>query len=112
MGGSSNNTTSTRRTVPKGGGGAGDECPQKIRTVITGPAAGIAAGTWLEVKLDNSTTPPRVVLFDLTTGTIVGSITGIPNLDLLIDCLARGIDYRAYTDLVAGGRIDVTIVRQ
>lgn len=112
MGGSSNHSTSIRRTAPTGGGGAGEDCPQKLRTVITGPAAGIAAGTWLEVKLDKSSTPPRVVLLDLTAGTIVGSITGVPSLDLLIDCLEKGVDYRAYTDLVAGGRIDVTIVRQ
>ena len=112
MGGSTttNSVRKKRRAVQSGGGG--DDCPVKLRAVITGPASGVSPGTWLEVKLDRTSSPPRVVLFDLASGTIVGSLTGLPDLDVLIRCLENGVDYRAYTDAVAGGRIDVTVVKQ
>ncbi len=112
MGGSTttNSTKKKRRAAQSGGGG--DDCPLKLRAVITGPASGVSPGTWLEVKLDRTSSPPRVVLFDLAGGSIVGSLTGIPDLDVLIRCLENGVDYRAYTDTVAGGRIDVTVVKQ
>ncbi len=112
MGGS----TTTNSTRKKGRaarlGGDGDDCPLKLRAVITGPASGVSPGTWLEVKLDRTSLPPRVLLSDLASNAIVGSLTGIPNLDVLIRCLENGVDYRAYTDAVAGGRIDVTVVKQ
>jgi len=113
MGGSSTTTNSGRkkgRTTLSGGGGG--DCPHKLRAAISGPAAGIGPGSWLEVKLDRTSSPPRIVLLDLASGTIVGSLTGIPDLDVLIRCLENGVDYRAYTDAVVGGRIDVTLVKQ
>ena len=114
MGGSSTKTTSGRKRgqAAQSGGGV-DDCPLKLRAVVTGPASGISPGAWLEVKLDRTSAPPRVVLLDLAGGgTIVGSLTGIPDLDVIIRCLENGVDYRAYTDSVAGGRIDVTVVKQ
>ncbi len=112
MGGSSTTNSIRRKARPTQSGGGSDDCPVKLRAVITSPASGIGPGTWLEVKLDRTSSPPRVVLFDLAAGTVVGSLTGIPNLDVLIRCLEDGVDYRAYTDAVSGGRIDVTIVKQ
>lgn len=112
MGGSTTTNTGRKNARAAQPGGGRDDCPLKLRAVITSPASGVSPGTWLEVKLDRTSTPPRVVLFDLAGGTIVGSLTGIPDLDVLIRCLENGVDYRAYTDAVAGGRIDVTVVKQ
>lgn len=126
MGGSSGSSAG-RRGKPRvsgtagqpkgmGGGGAGGpgglECPLKISAVVTGPAPGITAGSWLEVQLDTSTDPPRVTLLDPAAGVTVGSISGIPGLNILIQCLNGGVSYRAYVDKVDGGRVDVTLVRQ
>jgi hypothetical protein len=107
--------SSPSRSSGKGGGGAGGGsgmlCPPKISAAITGPVAGITAGTWLEVVLRPGT-PSRVVVTDLVRGIDVGSISGIPGLNVLINCLENGVHYRAYVDRVHGGRVDVTLVRQ
>ena len=112
MGGSTTTNSARNKGRPAYSSGGGDDCPLKLRAVITGPASGVSPGTWLEVKLDRTSSPPRVVLFDLAGGSVVGSLTGIPDLDVLIRCLENGVDYRAYTDAVVGGRIDVTVVKQ
>jgi hypothetical protein len=90
----------------------GPECPSKLRAPITGPRPGIAAGSWLDVQLDDSAEPVRVVLRDPIREEIVGSISGIPGLAVLIQCLGAAVVYRAYVDRVDGGRVDVTLVRQ
>lgn len=116
MGGSSSGgpgrRPGTRR--PRGGGGDNgpDGCPYKITASVSAPAPGIVAGTWLHVELDRSVVPSRVLVFDPAARAVVGSIAGIPNLNVLIDCLTRGVEYRAYVDHVSGGRVDITIVRQ
>ncbi|MGZ8287095.1 MAG: hypothetical protein ACXW27_11995 [Allosphingosinicella sp.] len=111
MGGSTTKGSGGRRRGT-GTGGQDDGCPPKIKAVITGPAGGISPGAWLGVALDQAPPPPRVVLFDITTKTIVGSLTGIPNLDVLIRCLQDGVEYRAHVENVAGGRVDVTVIKQ
>lgn len=55
--------------------------------------------------------PPRVVFVDLANGATVGSLTAIPDLDVLIECL-RTEAYRAHVDSVTSGRVDVTIIKQ
>lgn len=97
-----------------GGGGAasGDQCPISLPASVAGPATGITQGSWLDVHLDNSTDPHRAVLFDPVSNQIVGALAGIPNLALLLRCLADGVIYRAYVAGVEGGRIDVTLSRQ
>ena len=113
MGGSSTNSGGVRRTgaAPRPEGPASeDRCPVRFRAVVTGPAAGIVAGSWLEVQLQ-PTSPSRVIFVDVSSGSIVGSLTAVPNLDLFIDCL-RDHRYRAYVDGVVGGRVDVTVVKQ
>ncbi len=93
----------------------GDEgqvvCPKRLKAVVMGPAPGIATGARLEVSLDKTTAPPRVILVDPTSSSTVGSIAGIPELDRLLDCLERGVSYRAFVDRVDGGRVDVTITQ-
>jgi hypothetical protein len=69
-------------------------------------------GTWLDLVLDQSNVPPRVVFADLATGAIVGSLAAIPDLDVLIQCIRSHVAYRAHVDSVAGGRVDVTVVKQ
>lgn len=100
--------------VGGGGGGVtgGDQCPISLPASVAGPATGITQGSWLDVHLDNSTDPHRAVLFDPVSGQIVGALAGIPNLALLLRCLADGVVYRAYVAGVEGGRIDVTLSRQ
>ena len=116
MGGSSSSSRRRKRsgTRPRGQGGddSANPCPPKIATSITGPAPGIAAGTWLDVQLDKTSTPNRVLVYDPSARAVVGSIAGIPDLHVLIDCLNNGVQYRAYVDQVVGGRVDITLVRQ
>lgn len=108
MGGS--NPTNRRTTVPTGLG-SGLECPSRISTVVSGPAGGITAGDWLDVRLDRTAGPARIILVDQVTQTPVGSLAGIPDLATLIRCLENAVAYRAYVDRVDGGRIDVTVIR-
>jgi hypothetical protein len=115
MGGSpkSSGAEKKRRKLPTGSGpGAGDECPPKFRAVVMGPAPGVIPGTWLDLVLDQTSAPPRVVFTDLATGAVVGSLAAIPDLKVLIDCLKSQVDYRAHVDAVTGGRVDVTVVKQ
>jgi hypothetical protein len=104
---------------PAPGGGPGssatsgpDGCPSKISTVIAGPASGLLAGAWLDVSLDRTTEPPRVVLVDAVLGRPVGSLAGVPDLATLIRCLTSGVQYRAYVDRVDGGRVEITVIRE
>ncbi|WP_342148085.1 hypothetical protein [Methylorubrum sp. SB2] len=96
---------------PSQGLGSGGNCPSRIATTIAGPAAGIAKGEWLDVRVDRTGGHPRVVLVDEVTLATVGSLAGIPDLATLIRCLEQDIPYRAYVDHVDGGRIDVTVIR-
>lgn len=107
MGGSSPPDKKTGTTA-----GPEKDCPQRMSTVISGPATGIIKGSWLQVSVDRSGGAPRVILTDEVTGVTVGSLAGIPNLATLIRCLDDGITYRALVDDVQGGRIDVTINRE
>lgn len=93
------------------GFGSGEDCPSRIATIISGPAAGISRGAWLDVRVDWTGGQARVILVDEVTLATVGSLAGIPNLATLIRCLDQGVAYRAYVDRVDGGRIDVTVVR-
>lgn len=89
------------------------DCPQRLTTVVSGPAAaGISKGTWLQVSVDRTGGGPRVILTDDVTGVTVGSLAGVPNLALLIRCLDDGVSYRALVDNVDGGRIDVTVLQE
>jgi hypothetical protein len=90
---------------------SGQDCPSRLTTVVSGPAAGITKGSWLEVRVDRSGGGPRVILIDEVTGAIVGSLAGVPNLAVLIRCLDDGVPYRALVDDVDGGRIDVTVIQ-
>lgn len=116
MGGSTKNTgdSDSRRRKRLGGDGGqpDDRCPIKFRAVITGPAAGIMPGTWLDLVLDQTSAPPRVVFTDVASGAIVGSLAAVPNLDVLIECLRSQVEYRAHVESVDGGKVDVTVIRQ
>jgi len=114
MGGSATfPTNGNNNSSPMDGNGEGrDKCPKKLKAVVTGPALGIATGARLEVTLDSTSSPPRVVLVDPTSNSIVGSLAGIPNLDVLLGCLENGVGYRAFVDSVDGGRVDVTVTQQ
>lgn len=107
MGGSDPKPT---KAAPVGGIATGQDCPSRISTVVMGPAPGIAKGTWLGVQLDQTGGQPRVVLVDEVTNTTVGSVGGVPNLNVLIRCLSDGVSYQAYVDRVDGGRVDVTVI--
>jgi hypothetical protein len=96
---------------PSSGLGSGQDCPSRIATIISGPAAGLTTGEWLDVRVDSTGGRPRVVLVDEVTSETVGSLAGIPDLATLIRCLDQGIPYRAYVDRVDGGRIDITVIR-
>jgi hypothetical protein len=91
--------------------GSEPDCPSRLTTVISGPAAGITKGSWLQVRVDRSGGGPRVILVDEVTNTTVGSLAGVPNLAVLIRCLDEGVPYRALVDHVDGGRIDVTVIQ-
>jgi len=99
---------------PRPDDGQGDDlkCPKKVRASIAGPSDGITEGSYLEVQLDQTSNPERVVLFDEATNSIVGALAGIPNLPLLMRCLKEGVEYLAYVEEVDGGRIDVILARQ
>ena len=108
MGGSDGKPT---KKVPAAGLGPGQDCPSRLTTVITGPAAGITKGAWLEVRIDKSGGQPRVVLVDEVSLATVGSLAGVPNLAILMRCLEAGVPYRAIVNHVDGGRIDITVVQ-
>jgi hypothetical protein len=108
MGGSDAKPT---KKGPVAGVGLGHDCPSRLTTVISGPAAGIIKGSWLEVRVDRSGGVPRVILVDEVMGATVGSLAGVPNLAVLIRCLDDGVPYRALVDYVDGGRIDITVVQ-
>jgi hypothetical protein len=108
MGGSDAKPT---KRGPVAGGRSGQDCPSRLTTVVSGPAAGITKGSWLEVRVDRSAGGPRVILVDEVTGATVGSLAGVPNLAVLIRCLDDGVPYRALVDHVDGGRIDVTVIQ-
>ena len=108
MGGSDAKPTK-RGTVAEGG--SGRDCPSRLTTVVSGPAAGITKGSWLEVRVDRGAGGPRVILVDEVTSATVGSLAGVPNLAVLIRCLEDGVPYRALVDNVDGGRIDVTVIQ-
>jgi len=114
MGGSSRKLGGKSTGAKPRGNGAGedDKCPKRLSAAVTAPAPGISPGAWLEVELDRTTQPNRVVLFDLASRAIVGSLAGIPGLNVLIECLESGVEYRAYVDNVVGGRVDITVVQQ
>lgn len=101
-----------RNPQPDDGSKGKDDCPKKVRAIITGPSDEIVEGSWLEVQLDKSTDTPRVVVFDAATGNIVGALTGVPNLALLMKCLGDGKEYLAYVEGVDGGRIEVILALQ
>ena len=101
-----------RSPSPDDGAGDEDRCPKKIQASITGPSDEIVEGSWLEVQLDKTTETPRVVVFDDATSSIVGALTGVPNLALLMKCLEAGVEYLAYVEGVDGGRIDVILAKQ
>lgn len=96
---------------PAAKGGSRQECPSRLTTVVSGPAAGITKGSWLEVRVERSGGGPRVILVDEVTGVTIGSLAGVPNLAVLIRCLDDGVPYRALVDQVDGGRIDVTVIQ-
>lgn len=100
-----------QKTSNSTGPGSGQNCPPRISTVVSGPAAGISAGDWLDVRLDRTAGPARVILVDQVTQRPVGSLAGIPDLATLIRCLEDNVGYSAYVDRVDGGRIDITVVR-
>lgn len=109
MGGSAKTPSPTRRSpvTPDDD----DPCPRKFKAVISGPAQGIQAGTWLEVILEPGKSPAPVVFVDPASGAIMGSLIGIPNLATVRDCLTDGVRYRAHVEAVTGGRVDVTVIR-
>ena len=112
MGGSASfPTNGSNNPLIDGGDGGRDECPKRFKTMVTGPAQGIAMGARLVVTLDKTSTPSRVVLVDPTSNSTVGSIAGIPNLDVLLNCLELGVGYRAFVDSVNGGRVEVTVTQ-
>ena len=104
-------TGSRRKRFLPQGLGPGQDCPSRLTTVITGPAAGITKGAWLEVRMDKSGGQPRVVLVDEVLARYGGSLAGVPNLAILMRCLEAGVPYRAIVDHVDGGRIDITVVQ-
>jgi len=108
MGGSDGTPT---KKGPAAGLGSGQDCASRLTTVISGPAAGITKGAWLEVRIDKNGGRPRVVLVDEVSLATVGSLAGVPNLAILIRCLEAGVRYRAIVDHVDGGRIDITVVQ-
>lgn len=112
MGGST--TKDTRPNAPATGGGPAPDrrCPPKLQAAVTGPAPGITAGTWLEVTLDLSNGMRRVLFVDPVYGQRVGSLSGVPGLAAVIDCLEAGATYMAFVDGVNGGQVDVTLVLQ
>lgn len=91
--------------------GTGRDCPSRLTTIVSGPAEGIAKGSWLDVRVERSGGQPRVILIDEVTGVIVGSLAGVPNLAILIRCLEDGVPYRAIVDRVDGGRVEVTVLQ-
>ncbi len=116
MGGSGGGGSSGRPSGIGGGGGGGgrplDPCPLRLRTTVLGPAAGLVAGTWLELMLDRSAGQPKIVLVELVSNAAVGALGAVPDLDILINCIDTGVEYRAYVDSVSGGRVEITVVRQ
>lgn len=88
-----------------------DGCPRKLKAVVSGPVAGVQAGTWLEVILQPGRNPAPVVLVDVASGAVMGSLMGIPKLAELRECLTNGVRYRAHVEAVSGGRVDVTVIR-
>jgi hypothetical protein len=52
------------------------------------------------------------VLVDVSSGAIMGSLMGIPDLAKLKECVKSGVRYRAHVEAVAGGRVDVTVIRR
>lgn len=99
----------------RGGGGAGGgDCPDEFRAILTGTERdnALTPNMLLDIQLDTSTAPSRVVAFDPVGGVTVGSLSGIPNLVKLIACIADGVGYRASVTAVDGGRVDVLVVKQ
>ncbi len=94
------------------GGGKGGGCPSELLATVHGPDRGLNPGMPLVVTLDRTSHVPRVVLTDPVSRQPVGAIAGVPELSILIDCLAAGVPYRAAVVAADGGRIDVRIVRQ
>lgn len=95
--------------LPPGGPAA---CPDLILAALTGPVQGLAVGMTLQVILDDGQQFSRVLVVDPVAGRTVGSVTGIPDLKRLIDCLGAGVVYRAVVTALDGGRIELRIVRQ
>ncbi len=109
MGGSTKTTKTTRRTPI--GTDDDDGCPRKRKAIVSGPAEGIQAGTWLDVILQPGKDPAPLVLVDADTGDEMGALVGIPDLARLRECVANGVRYRAHVEAVSGGRVDVTVIR-
>jgi hypothetical protein len=66
----------------------------------------------LQVELQGSGSSATVVVADPVSSTPVGTLAGVPNLAVLIQCLEAGVEYMAYVSAVSGGRVDVTVTRQ
>ena len=96
MGGRTKSDISRKPTPVSGGsptgvGSPGDACPDNLLASVAGPVAGISAGSWLEVRLDRTSSPSRAVFFDLVSGLPVGAMVGVPNLARFIQCLVDGV---------------------
>lgn len=87
-------------------------CPETIETVLSGPVEDIVPNSWLDVVVNRSPKAARVVVMDPVTQRPVGTLAGIPELAVLIRCIERGVEYRAYVSAVTGGRVDLIVTRQ
>ncbi len=116
MGGSSSKTSTGggRKPRPGGAGVDGrDNCPTKFKAIISAPARGLSPRRVARsIPRPHDNPLSRIAGRPDGCGTTVGSLTGIPDLDVLIRCLEAGVTYRAYVESVAGGRVDVTVIRQ
>ena len=77
-----------------------------------GPAATIEAGDLLSLQLEQTGRHPVIQLYDPVLNEIVGSVGGVPDLGVIVECLRADVVYQAFVEEVEDGFVDLTVTRR
>ena len=101
-------------TTEGSNGSGSDPCDLRFQTDLFGPVAsvvqGLSVGDRLAVQLIAQGQSKSVAALTQSTGDVAGTIIGVQQLGVLVNCLAQHA-YEAEVAAIAGSKVTVTVAR-
>lgn len=100
---------STPPTEPTPPGPEDPVCPAKVTVTYPNPG-GLGEHDKLALLVEG--TGPHVLVLATERGLRLGPVAGVPQLQRLIECILKGVNYQASVETVSPGSITCVILRQ